>query len=368
MQGALSLGKEVADNLSLYLKKNMIVGFDGRRSGSHSPASTIAIIVDSAFLCRHLSFCKDSYEAFFNEYIITQTQSIEAIFKNLIQKDREDSNTVIFELELKKILKDIRRMLEIVNDRINEDNEISIWMELLKKISILFKDRAMTFGIERLEGNVDAMNEVKKKLQQTLVVATTTIELKFERKLCADYHICQMKHNVSKSLYNLLDTLSVLSEDKIKLFIKIFSEALKQTSFFDIISEITADEFRSILNDIAYSNTIHAENVFSALKETVKSRIESMKTNKNTATGRDVKLVHIILSDLDYLYSKHKTDSFNNFLTEFREWVKSGGTLNTEVSKIMKEMMKTMAKESEELVNKLVTEVKVFLEITVDPE
>lgn len=77
-------------------------------------------------------------------------------------------------------------------------------------------------------------------------------------------------------------------------------------------------------------------------------------------------MVHIILSDMDFLYSKQKSEPFRDFLNDFFNWTRQGGRLGMPLRRVMKDMQSKLSFAAADLVNKLIHEVKVFMEIAVD--
>lgn len=374
MQGSLSLGKEVMNTISHYLNTDNYK--DGRRSMSRSDiiSDTIPLIVNSAFLCRDLSLCHGTLPKFINEYLIMLTKTVENVFEGLLQANAKDDlenkflKGVIFEDELKNILRNIKKILSQADKKQEDDDEPFVWIDLIKKINAKFQERANTFASNRLQGNSQEIGEVKLKLNQKLVIETSIVELEFVHKLCAEENICSKSFEVTKALKTLLKQLQAVPDAKTKSFIKYFQECLPDTSFYHSITEVTSTEFQAILNDMAYAENIHTKNVLLAVQNTVDDRLNSTKFKTYNASGRDIKLVHVILSDMDHFYSNEGVEPFHKFMVKLYEWVKTDAPFNSPIRQVMKDIANMLSLQSDELVFKLVNEMRAFLEITVDPE
>ncbi|KOB68797.1 Uncharacterized protein OBRU01_17799 [Operophtera brumata] len=377
MQGSLTLGKEVVDTLAHYFK-NPKSNIDGRRAMSLNDhtSDTISLIVNSAFLCRDLSLCNGTLTKFLNEYIITLTRTVENVFEGLLQisaKDKLENKIpkgVLFEAELKIILRSVKKFLSYADKKMVDDDESYVWMDLIKKINAKFQERADTFASQRLQGNAQEIGEVKAKLTQKLVIETSIVELEFCHKLCAKEKICIENFEVTKAFKTLLEELQGLPDSMTKSFIRYFHESLPDTSFYYRISDVTSNEFQAILNDMAYAENIHTKNVLLAIQNTVNDRLNSIKSKTYNSTGRDVKLVHVILSDMDHFYNQQGVDPFHKFRGKFYEWAnsKTDSRFSSSIRQVMRDIANTLSLQSNELVLKLVNEVRAFLEITVDPQ
>ncbi|XP_026728755.1 uncharacterized protein LOC113494563 [Trichoplusia ni] len=375
MQGSLSFGKEVMDTLTRYIGTNYALPVSGRRSMSYSKETDVLyIIIKSTYLCRDLQFCDGILEKFLNDYVMYLTKSIESIFEEILSQrevNDEESQVVkqlIFEEELKKCLREIRKLLRTINLKSTQESGPYLWIEVIKKISLMFQTAAIMFAVDRLEGTETDIDVVTKKLTQKFVIATVTVESKYEVKLCSEYEICSKSYECTKSLNILLSSFKDMEDEKVKNFIRYVSEAFLDTKFYNQLSEVTANEMQIILNDMAYSDNVPAKEVLLTIQKTIEERLNSITTKTYTANGRDVELVHVILSDMDHLYSKRKVDPFHSFLSNFFEWSRSGAKLGTHVRTLLTDIEDQLNELSDDLFLKLVNEVKTFLEITVDPE
>lgn len=119
---------------------------------------------------------------------------------------------------------------------------------------------------------------------------------------------------------------------------------------------------------MAFSDNVPTKDVLLAIHNTVANRLNSSASNYNTLKAKDVELVHVILSDMDHIYSKHKAEPFYRHLSGFHDWTKSGGRLSSIMRQIMNDISDQISLHSNDLVLKLINEVRVFLEITIDSE
>lgn len=375
MQGSLTFGKEVMDTISHYMRSNNVLS--GRRSMTPFSRETdvLYLIIKATYLCRELEFCDGKLENFLNEYIMVLTKSIESIFETILnQREKlvnEESKIVkrlIFEEELKKCLREVRKLLRNINVKVTEDNRAYMWNEVIKKISIMFQTAALLFASDRLEGSTTDISEVKKKLLQKFVIATVIVEGKYENKLCAEYNICIKSYEVTKALNTLLGTFKDMEESKVKIFLRYVSEALIDTNFYSRLSDVTANELQIILNDMAYSDNVPTKEVLISIHRTVADRLNSVTSKQHTINGKDVELVHVILSDMDHVYGTRKVDPFHSFMMSFFEWTRDGTRLGVPVRTLLRDLTDQLGELSDDLRLKLMNEVKAFLEITVDPE
>ncbi|KAJ8734535.1 hypothetical protein PYW08_013785 [Mythimna loreyi] len=372
MQGTLSFGKEVMDTVSHYMKRNFETG-SGRRSViPNQDSDVVFLIIQSSYICRDLRFCDGFLEKFLNEYILVQTKSIEAILKGIIFQQNEIDHvdkTFIFEDELKKCLIEIQKMLRRIDAKVTENITAFAWTEVIKRISVMFQTEAILFATERIEGTPADLKEVKKKLTQKFVVASVIIEGKYESKLCAEYNICIKTFECTKALHTLLESFKEMSDENVKIFLRYVSETLMETKFYQQLSEVTANELQIILNDMAYSDSVPTREVLLSIHKTVEERLASIQSKKHNIKARDTELVHGILSDLDHAYSKRSVvDPFHSFMSSFFEWLRTGARLGPSMRTLLKDLAEQVNKQSNDLVLKLTNEVRVFLELTVDPE
>ncbi|XP_030024529.2 uncharacterized protein LOC115443313 [Manduca sexta] len=374
MQGSLTMGRDVMDALSEYVNRYYI---SGRRSMNidNQKSHGISTTVQSVSLCNKLDFCRRKLKMFLNEYIIAIDSELERIFEDLKQNNQvdeenksvENPNNLIFKEQLKLCLKDIKRILKMANEKISEENEAYVWTDVIKKISAKFQETAQWFVNERLEGNPDVIGEIKSKLMQEIITSTAKVESKFQSKLCAEHNICTKSYECTKGLNALLIQFNNTTEEKVKNFVRTFYELLPETGFYSKLRDVTGTEFQVILNDMSYGNVV-TKDVFMALHKSLQIRLKSLNTNTEISKEKDVELLNLILSDMDHFYSKHKPEPFYKFLDSFNHWSKFGGRLNPHVKQLMKDISQQISEQSETLFDKLVNEVRVFLEITVDPE
>lgn len=356
------------DSLSHYLLNGYGMSF--RRSMDPESVDPILVQVKSVKLCKKLDFCKPKIENFVNNYVTAVAKAVEAVFDGILDEKSEvnqDAKAPIFQ-KLKGVLHDVRKILKTANDKVTEEKEAYLWVGVLKKISARFQRKAMTYIIDRIDADKN-INEVKKTLSQKLVTNIATVEAKAEKKMCEDYHLCLRGLECTKALNTVLERLISLSDEKMRMFIKAFYEALPETTFYARLSEPTANELQVILNDMAYFESIPTKEILTTVHQTVENRINAVNSEAKVMKGQDIQLVHIILSDMDHIYSRQKGDPFHHFLDFFMEWSKADPI--TQIAAKMKEALneieEVLQDTSEDLILKMSDEVRVFLEITVDP-
>ncbi|XP_072935182.1 uncharacterized protein [Epargyreus clarus] len=359
MQGSLSLGKDVVDSLSFYLDRNVR---SGRRSLMPSPIEDpITLLVRSTLLCKDMEFCQDKLQHFVDEYIIVLAK----VMSNILNGSQADFTTERYEKQLKYSLEYIKNILEDADGKVEKRKEAYYWIQSLKKINAKFQEMLEVF-VPTAEKVADESKE-KKELIHKIIIAATFIERKYEIKLCADFEICSKSHECTRALGKILTHFKTLPEDRIRLFIKYFHESLSESSFYNHVSDETAHEFQLILYDMAYTNGTPTKDLMLSVLKTVDVRQEIIDINKGVEVAHDILLAHMILSDMDHLFSERK-DPFASFLNHFYDWLASNKKLSKHVGTVMLSISKEIWSHEEDLVLKLINEVRVFLEMTVGPE
>lgn len=355
------LGKEVMSSLSEFFGQSYP---DGRRSmGPIAEEDYITDTVKTAALCRDLHFCL-STRKFIDEFIIVLSKSIETILSNSL-KDR--FKIFIFEEHLKHSLLVIRYILQETNIEITEEKRTYYWMNTIKKICAIFQEMSSVLISEDLQIDKIEMKKIKRALNHKIIIATVLVELNYNRKLCTEHNICIASYKITKSLNNLLEELKGMQDEKVRSFIRYFYEALFETSFYSHINQITAHELQVILNDMAYSNEMPTKEILSIVKKVIDIRLDSIESYKDYKLSYDALLVHGILSDMDHFYSENK-ESFGIFFQRFYDWAKLDVRLDKHIGQVLKDIGKDLWVVSDDLFIKLMNEVKVFLELTVDPQ
>lgn len=364
MHGSLNLGKEVMDTLTYYLRNGLDLNqLSGRRS-MNEETDPIVIEIKSAALCKNLEFCKGNLEKFVHEYVLSMAHSVEGNIDSVFNQKAESSSDIVTFFEpLKGILSDIKKLLKTADEKVNEDNEAYVWTGVIKKIGAKFQRKAISYIVDKLDADV---SEAKKILTQILVVEIALIEAKAQKKLCGDFKICSKSVACSTALNLLLGRLKNLPNDKIKTFMKHFQEALAQSGFYNHLDHSTSREFQIILNDMSRTDDVPSKDIFASIQETVELRIKTMYSSTELKKGQDIQLVHMILSDMDYLYSKQKAEPFHSYMDEFQKWSKYGGKILDPLVDTIRNIEDTLVIANDEFVIKLINEVRVFLEITVD--
>lgn len=375
MQGSVSFGKEVIDTISHYMRRQGAgATTSGRRSMPFSKEHDVLyIIIKSAYLCRDLRFCEGKLEQFLNEYIMVQTKSIETIFEGIFNHkhmthEQARKERLFFEEELKKGLREIRKLLKHMTMKMRSESSTYLWIEVIKKISVMFQTAAILLAGERLEGKPEEIDEVKKKLTQKLVIATSIVEGKYESKLCSQYHVCVKAFEVTKALETVLGSFKDMDEESAKIFIRYVSESLMETKLYSHLAEVTSNELQIILNDMAYSDSVSAKEVLLSIHKAVEDRLNALHKKTHMVNGRDVELVHVILSDMDHVYGKSSFDPFHEFMKSFFSWTRTRTRLGGPIRSLLKDLADALSYLPEDLSYKLINEVRTFLEITVDPE
>lgn len=373
MQGSLSFGKDVLDTLSHYMRRSYMPVPSRRSMGFSKENDVVYLVVKSMYLCRELAFCDGRLESFLNEYITFMAKTIEDVFEALIKPDPkpvlDETDSHVFLEELKSLLREIRKLLRTTNMRVTSKTEPYHWMDVIKKITAMFQESAIIFATDKIEDKKSAdAPEIKKKLTQKFVIATVVVEGKYESKLCTDYNVCTKSYECTKALNTLLEGFVDLETEKVKSFIRYVAEALHDSSFYSHVSEVTANELQVILNDMAFSDSVPTKDVLMSIQKTVEERLSAVKANTHFVGGKDVELVHVILSDMDHFYAKQKTDPFHVFLSNFFDWKRLDTKFRSSIRELVTEIGEKLYDIPEQLQVKLIHEVRAFLELTVDPE
>ncbi|CAG4926997.1 unnamed protein product [Colias eurytheme] len=362
MQGSLSLGRDVIETLSRFLGQNYIAKYSRRSLTPIREEDTITDMVKSSLICRELKFCRDDLRKFIDEYVVIQAKAVQNILAALLGDQFIISE---YENQLKLELEHIRRILKHADKRVSDENITEAWINAVKKISSKFQEIGTSIASEILQIDKKKLN---KQLNQKLILATIIVEMRYLNKLCVDNNICVENYECTVGLNTILEHFKTMNETKVRLFIRYFYEALYDTLFYTCLDESTAHEFQVVLNDMAYSDNVPTKEVLSAVQTIVAARLDFIKSSKDEKLSHDSLLLHAILSDMDHFYG-HKSNPFGVFLNYFFEWtVKDETYLCKHMRQVLNEIGKELMTVSDDLLLKLVSEVKVFLEITVDPE
>ncbi|XP_053601588.1 uncharacterized protein LOC128670163 [Plodia interpunctella] len=368
MQGSLTLGKEVMDMLTHYIGGDFFL-INGRRSESGQAIDFYTQITKSAELCDSLKLCNTgNLKDFVDEYIITLGKAVESIFDVVTHGHRRSKESdTIFGAEFVRALKEIEPLLHAANNKVTDNNEQHIWTSTIKRISSKLQNRVAIFTDNNLEGRTEDIINVKKKLSQKLILAIIAVEDTYLRKLCSVHRICFRHVECTRSLNMLLDSFKNLDERTAKEFVKIFHNELEETEFFGRLREETANEFQVVLSDLSNTDTVQAKEILASVQSTVEFRLKSDTTAQGITGGFDTKLVNIILSDMDFVYGKHKPDPFHSFLTNVYKWQTAGSNLKSGMRTVIKRIDSDLKTANDDIRYKVMNEVRVFLEITLDP-
>ncbi|XP_050356420.1 uncharacterized protein LOC126777452 [Nymphalis io] len=361
MEATISLGKEVMESLSGFLGE----GLNNRRSMAPVvDEDNITTLVRTAALCKDLQFCVPMWK-FTEGYVIVLANSIQTILSGIL----EDSfKTFIFEGQLKLYLEIVRHILENTNEKISEGNEIYYWIDAMKNICSKFQEMSSIFITEEFQIDPNKINEVKKELNQKLTITTVLVELKYQTELCVEHNICLKSFEITKALNTLLQRFKTLSDEKVRQFIKYLYEALFDTAFYSYINEATAHELQVILNDMAYSKEVSTKDLLLIIQEIVQTRLNTITTTRDEKLFHDALLIHGILSDMDHIYSVHKSKPFAEFFENFINWTDSlDFQFDKDIRLVLRDIGEKLWAVPDNLLVKLTNEVKVFLELTVDP-
>lgn len=374
MQGSVSLGKDVLDTISYYMKSSIIQQHRRVLQGSpDSESERIKWTVQASNLGKGLRICQGPIGKFVKEYVLVLSTGIESVLSGILNSNVEDENTqegkgTLFVDELKLVLNDINTFLKAADLEITQETETFTWLTLLKKISAKFQEASQNFVEERLAGDPSEIASVRKRLSQKLILAIIIVESRYERRLCIDHHICQKDHECTVALAAMLEQFKTATNEKAKEFMRVFYESLPDNFFF-FMDEITTHEFQVVLSDLSYSKNPMTKEILLTVFKTIQARIETLKTNAELAKGYDMILIHVIMSDMDYFYfSKRKAYPFDNFLGPFTGWMRLGGKFNMQVRHVIRDLGIKLSEYPKEMIQKLENQARVFLELTVDPE
>ncbi|CAF4837250.1 unnamed protein product [Pieris macdunnoughi] len=359
MQASVSLGKDVIQTISKFLGDGFLP-FNSRRSLTPMQEDKITEMVKMSLLCRDLGYCQGELRKFIDEFVIMQAKGVENILTTLLSKS---FNGDIYDQQLKHILGKVRFILK--EESASEKDEMNIWFETVKKISGKFQEMAL----QCLAQLSNSAYDVDKTIYQKLMLATVIIEMKYLLKLCAIHNICVKTYECTTSLNSLLDHLKTMKDEKARLFIKYVYEALYKTQFYSSLTETTAHEFQVILSDMAYSSNVPTQEILSVVHKIVGARVKFVTDNTDEKLSLDSLLLHEILSDLDNIYSG-KSNPFAEFLNQFFIWIVRDDDfhLSKHIQELLTEIGKDLSNTPRELFDKLSREVRLFLEMTVDPE
>lgn len=373
MQGSVSLGKDVVDTISYYLQNNDLGLMDGRRTFTRRSNDSEAMewLVRYTYLCKGVPICDKPMENFVNEYVTAQVKAVEKIIYGSLPEDPksfEPPTRAAFEEHAKDCLFEIKHSLQEIGEDKVEHRQSETWLDLVKKISSSVQTKTVSYLQAHLEGNSEETVQVKKNLTGRIILGTVLVEVKYETKLCKEFQMCSKSYEITSGLMKLLESFETLPEDKLRLFMKAFYQSLYDTNLYSILNEVTRNEFQFVLNDMAFSANIPARNVLMSLKQAVQKRLDVLqgKDSEVLPNNYDVQLVNIILSDMDHLYLHAKRSPFFNFFNNYENWTQRGGNLKEYLKAVMQEIAKELEGKTPSIKSKLINEVQLFLQLTIE--
>lgn len=142
MKGSLNFGNDLIDAMKYYLQQND--SFNNRRLLIYSSES------NAGSLCHKTAFCEKKYKNFITEYVATMTKTIETIINRAA-----DKNLSIHDINLKKYIKECLKDIKILlrsADSVNlDENEVTVWSDVIKKICAYFQNYAIQCVSEKFE-------------------------------------------------------------------------------------------------------------------------------------------------------------------------------------------------------------------------
>lgn len=371
MQGSVSLGKDVIDTITYYMKPAIVQHYRRNLQSSDLQSEMIKWTVETLNLGKGLRMCEGSKGKFLKEYVLVLSNAIDSILDGIINSTPEklqENKGTLFADELKSLLNSINDLLKTTDSEITQETETFTWLTLLKNISAKFQEASQNFVAGKLTGDPVEIASVRKGLSQKLIIAIIIVESRFERKLCVEHQICQKDYECTTALAALLEQFQTASNDKAKEFTMYFYESLPDNFFF-FMDETTTQEFQVVLSDLSYSKNPKTKDILLTVYKTIEARLETLKTNAELPKGYDMILIHGIMSDMDYFYyNKRRTYSFDNFLGTFTKWMRVGGKFHTQLRQVIRDLGIKLSQYPKEIVQKLENQARVFLELTVDPE
>ncbi|KAL4714632.1 hypothetical protein ACJJTC_019695 [Scirpophaga incertulas] len=371
VQGSLRLGRDVFDKISYYFPKGNHIS--ARRSIPDDNSDLIADEVKSSFLCRNLAFCHNEFKKNINEYVIALIKAVNSIIDEaLIAKENKNlTMTRSFNKNLRNILHDVREILKQENKKLKDDNETYIWITIIKSISGLFMIKSETYVLDALvikDKDKDVSN-MKKTLIQKVIGGIAETEINYQSLFCKSSKICIKSVDCSKVLTVVLEHLIEMPENKTQVFMKSLTELFRSFNFYSLLEQATATEFQIILHDMAFTNHVPSKEILKSVRKAVDSRLMSTDLKDNTSlTYPDILLIYIILSDVDFLFSRQNPNPYDDFLHEFLAWVQIDIQIHPYLKKLLNKMQDDLKRVPQNILTKLKYEVKVFFELTVDPE
>ncbi|KAJ2946661.1 hypothetical protein O0L34_g12719 [Tuta absoluta] len=371
MQGSMSLGKEIMQAMSQYIMHSGAMSLFSRRSGnglsSVLTSDRIKLAIHSANIGKGVKIYSGPMKDFIKEYVTILAIAIDRIFEGIITNNEKTDQSLFME-QLKPLLLDINDILKDYDAKINEDNELSEWRTIIKRIAARYQKAVTKFVEDRVDGDPQDISNVRKKMIQKLVVAIVLVENKYEAKLCEKHQICEKNAIVTTGLQRLFGEFETVENVKSVDFIKNFYESLPE-DFFYFLTMDTTHELQVILSDLGFTKNSPAKEVFRSLKKTIDTRLELLKNSTEMTKAFDQQLVNAILSDMDYFYrNPRKRYPFELFFDQVVAWLNNGGKLVQHIRPVLQDIKEHLSDHPRDLVEKLEFETRVFLELTVDPE
>lgn len=362
VQGSLSLGRDVIDTVNHFLLKEadkLRSGTDGRRflSDDENYEKNEDIIRGSK-LCADIYYCNENLKRYLENYIIELAKQMEDILLNLKELPNKKLSYIQrqYQGKLKECIITIKHILK--ESEVVDQDTVGLLKMLIKKINGTFQMTFLTF--------LESLNINNTTINQQVVIELGRIETKQEYKMCQQLILCRTSQKCSNALKQVLQLLVAMPEENMREFMKCFLEELSYTWFHTVLSDATSNQFKNILNEMAFSAYAPTKKVLVSFLKSL-DLIQSSDIS-NLTTSDDVSLVQVTFSDLDHIYDQSNEEDFKEFLDAFNNWKSKSIKLNKAMRTIMKKIMKQISTLSDVLFQKLKNEVRVFLELTVDPE
>lgn len=353
VHGTVYLGQDVVNSITRYLIGNTARRSDDRHKETLEILNNNEKILKESELCGDIIYCNGKYKVILDHYILSHINTMDGIVLNLIKLfNITNYNNFIkqYNGKMKEVMVIIKRTLK-ESENVVQDAEELVKLSI-KKISGIFVASFITF--------FESWNMENVIVTKNIIISFIKIEAKEELKICEQERICKITQKCTDVLNSIVQDLLEMPKQSVKDFLKILYEELSNTMFYSFLEEDLENKLKNNLNDMVYSEN-------SSIKKILQIILNYIKDNHfyGFSTNSVSLLMHVILSDLDYIFEKSDED-FKSLLNAIDIWKTKGTKPNKAIRQIISKFTKHLSSISEIMLFKLKSEVKIFLELIFD--
>ncbi|XP_061723531.1 uncharacterized protein LOC133529745 [Cydia pomonella] len=349
LQGSLTLGSEVADFLAHNFQEEFLGGVNARRANTDALEELIKVVKHMR-PCKDSSVCTPKLEKLIIEYVSDLTTGIKAVFDDVLEDEL---------CKVKYFQKCLKHVRKVVRDAASDADEVHRWINILKKISGVYLEQGVLLAKQGLD-NADKREQATNALKQQLVFKITDIEKKYEMILCNEFRLCPYQFDATIYVQLLLNLIRNMKENNVRLFLNQFKKKYLHAPMFkeDVIMK---KNFEEVLKEMLLNKTIETKAIVLSIADVVQKRLAGTQPRE-----RDVRLLQMILSDMDHIYVNNKDEHIEKFLDVVKDWLKSNddNALGDGMEVFYNSLASHFLNQPSEIMFKLQTVAQVFLEVT----